>query len=693
MRRTYSKAPGRSARGVFHKHRGLRWAPRAEELESRHLLSGVTGTDGSSAANGLILPAVQADRWYGGGGWWGGWGGGGGWWGGGGGLGGGGQGGGGRAPTAPVSAPPSGAYSPSAILQAYGFNQIGLPGGAAANGAGQTIAIVDAYNDPNIASDLATFDNYYHINNGAAANLTILNQSGQKTGLPATDASWAQETSLDVEWAHAIAPGANIVLVEANSSSVSDLMAAVKTAAHLPGVSVVSLSWGSNEFASETSYDATFNVPGVTFVAASGDGGSASGAQWPAVSPNVVGVGGTSLSTGSGGMYSRETPWSGVFSGGGGGLSRYEAAPSYQSGLATQGRRSSPDVAYDANPNTGFAVYDSLAYQGSAGWLEVGGTSAGAPQWAALVAIADQGRALAHPGTASALSSQQTLTDLYKASSASTTSAFHNVLNAFGLSPLGFNQVTGLGTPVANVLVGDLVGATTTTASAHVSTLVKTAAVPASHSAPIQSHPHLVPANFTVSVALLQSATLNDATAIGVSTPTGASSNGATSSVSVQGSLTTANATPSGPARGQSLVPGTGSSTGTRLSWPEPSRRLGSLPAPWEDEADPFGSQEANRPTLDLEPLPAEANALPPGIEARLDALDRALLSEAGSMPQMADAAPAALLDDAASSVQVSLAGAVAVVLWSAWAVRSDRGERDTLRKRRIGLDWQEQLR
>ena len=241
------------------------------------------------------------------------------------------------------------------------------------NGAGQTIAIVDAYNDPTIAGDLATFDNTFGL--APPPGLTVVNQLGKSPPLT-TDSGWAIETSLDVEWAHAMAPSANILLVEANSASLANLLTAVSTAAHgnvnNSPVTVVSMSWGSGEFLGETSYDSTFNVPGVTFVAASGDSGAPG--LWPAFSPNVLAVGGTTLTVNStSGAWVSETAWSGS----GGGVSRYEALPSYQKsfGIVASGRVT-PDVSFDANPSTGYYVYDSVPYQGYTGWWDVGGTSA-----------------------------------------------------------------------------------------------------------------------------------------------------------------------------------------------------------------------------------------------------------------------------------------------------------------------------
>src|SRR5271157_5937008 len=143
--------------------------------------------------------------------------------------------------------PPSGAYTPAQLQEAYGFNSITF-NGVAGTGSGETIAIVDAYDDPNIQSDLNTFDSYFGL---PATTVTRVNETGG-TSYPASDSTggWEVEESLDVEWAHAMAPGANILLVEASSPSSSDLFAAVSYAAS--HANVVSMSWGSSEFSGET---------------------------------------------------------------------------------------------------------------------------------------------------------------------------------------------------------------------------------------------------------------------------------------------------------------------------------------------------------------------------------------------------------------------------------------------------------
>jgi subtilase family serine protease len=175
-------------------------------------------------------------------------------------------------------------YSPAQIRAAYGIDAITFSSGTVTgDGAGETIAIVDAYADPNIASDLAAFDAEYGLSSPPSFTVDNL-------GATTTDAGWAMETALDVEWAHAIAPGANIVLVEASSDSVSALSGAIGHARNLPGVGVVSMSWGASEFSNESTYDSLFTTPSVhvnvTYVAASGDSGASSGVMYPAASPN-----------------------------------------------------------------------------------------------------------------------------------------------------------------------------------------------------------------------------------------------------------------------------------------------------------------------------------------------------------------------------------------------------------------------
>jgi subtilase family serine protease len=346
--------------------------------------------------------------------------------------------------------------TPAQIRHAYGFDQITFNNGTVAgDGSGTTIAIVDAYDDPNIANDLHQFDLKFGLPDPV---FTKVNQTGGSTPPPA-NGGWASEIALDVEWAHAIAPGANILLVEANNNSITNLYAAVRYAASQPGVVAVSMSWGGGEYSGETGADTTtFVTPGghtgVTFVASSGDGGAPP--IYPSASPNVLSVGGTHLSLDSSGNILSETGWSGS----GGGLSVYESQPSYQNGVVMQSttKRTTPDVAYDSDPNTGFPVYDSYNNGTTAPWSQFGGTSAAAPQWAALLAIADQGRALLHLDPLDGRS--QTLPLLYGLSAVDyrDTTSGTSLGNPHYSAGVGYDLVTGLGTPRANRIVADLTG-------------------------------------------------------------------------------------------------------------------------------------------------------------------------------------------------------------------------------------------
>ncbi len=276
------------------------------------------------------------------------------------------------------------------------------------------------------------------------------------------------ETALDVEWAHATAPGANIVLVEASSAASNNLFAAISTARNLAGVSVVSMSWGLAEYNGVTSLDSYFTTPtghtGITFVASSGDAGAYSNGStvsvnYPAASPNVLAVGGTSLSIDSNGNYLAESAWgngssSAANGGSGGGLSIYESQPSYQKGVVTQSntQRGVPDVSMLADPNTGVSIVDSYDAP-SAPWIQIGGTSLAAPMWAGIVAVADQGRALTGQTT---LTSSQTLADIYAAPA----SDFHDITtgsNGYSAGP-GYDLVTGRGSPIANQIINYLTG-------------------------------------------------------------------------------------------------------------------------------------------------------------------------------------------------------------------------------------------
>jgi subtilase family serine protease len=270
--------------------------------------------------------------------------------------------------------------TPAQMKAAYGFTT------SATAGAGHTIAIVDAYNLPTAESDLNKFSSQFGLPACTTASgcFTKVNQTGG-TKYPRYNSGWGLEIALDIEWAHAIAPGANILLVEASSNSFANLLAAedyAKTHAQY-----VSNSWGASEFSSEASYDSHFARSGVSFFVSAGDAGLP--ADYPSASPNVISVGGTTLHFDGGGTFTNETGWSG----GGGGCSVYENATAAQSGFSGYsqancgGRRATPDLSLDADPNSGAAVYDGSRYQGQTGWYQVGGTSLSSPMVAGRAAV------------------------------------------------------------------------------------------------------------------------------------------------------------------------------------------------------------------------------------------------------------------------------------------------------------------
>jgi subtilase family serine protease len=348
--------------------------------------------------------------------------------------------------------------TPAEVQHAYGFDQIAtLAGDYNAAGAGQTIAIVMAGDQPNIQSDLHVFDQTFGLPDPVFVKL---NQNGSSTGRwPTVNSSWAGEISLDVEWAHAIAPAAKIVLVEANSARVSDLVAAIDTARHYAGVSVVSMSWGLLQGTGMNAYETYFTTPAghtpVTFVACTLDNGLSypNGLYWPSVSPHVLAVGGTSLTLNADGSYGSEVGWGPST----GGISTWFAQPAYQAGVVTQPTRyrSVPDVSYHAdNSSKGFAVYDTVALNGQTGWFNAYGDSAGAPQWGALVALADQQRAA--NGLPTLDGASQVLPALYGLARSDATSFYHDITtgaNGKYSAGDGYDLVTGLGSPRPAALV------------------------------------------------------------------------------------------------------------------------------------------------------------------------------------------------------------------------------------------------
>jgi subtilase family serine protease len=245
-----------------------------------------------------------------------------------------------------------------------------------------TIGIVDAYDDPNIEADLAVYSSQFGLPACTRANgcFRKVNQTGGTT-YPSKNAGWSLEIALDVEIAHAICPNCKILLVEASSNSFSNLLAAEDYA--IAHATVVSNSWGGGEFSGETSgtYDNHFNHIGRPITFSSGDSGY--GVEYPAASQYVTAVSGTTLNLNSNNTYKSETVWAGA----GSGCSAYEPKPSWQKDIGCL-RRTVADVAADANPSTGAAIYDSVTYQGRAGWFQVGGTSLSSPIVAGVYALA-----------------------------------------------------------------------------------------------------------------------------------------------------------------------------------------------------------------------------------------------------------------------------------------------------------------
>ncbi len=259
-------------------------------------------------------------------------------------------------------------------------------------GGSQTIAIVDAYDYPTAYQDLTVFSNQFGlpalVQCSGSVTSNCFAQAYAAGTKPAANGSWALEAALDIEWAHAMAPGAKIVLVEAASANYSDLFQAVSVASGIVtqhgGSGEVSMSWGGSEFSGESSYDSYFKTTGVVYFAAAGDTGGRT--LYPSVSPYVVSAGGTTVNRNSSGDFVSETAWSS----GGGGPSAYEPVPAYQNPVAnlTGKKRGTPDFSFDANPNTGVFIYDSTPYQGSAGWWIIGGTSVATPALSGIANLA-----------------------------------------------------------------------------------------------------------------------------------------------------------------------------------------------------------------------------------------------------------------------------------------------------------------
>jgi subtilase family serine protease len=309
--------------------------------------------------------------------------------------------------------------TPANLLSAYKLSS---------GGAGKTVAIVDAQDDPNAEKDLATYRSNFGLPACTTANgcFKKVNQTGG-TSYPTGDTGWSEEISLDLDMVSAICPQCHILLVEATSASYANLGTAVNEAVKL-GATAVSNSYGGGESSAETSYDSYYNHPGVAITVSSGDSGY--GVEYPAASRYVTAVGGTHLTTSSTSRGWTETAWNGA----GSGCSAYEPKPSWQTDTSCS-RRTVADVSAVADPATGVAVYDSY---GESGWLVFGGTSVASPIVASVYALS--GNVSGVPASL-AYSHTSSLFDVTSGSNGSCGGTYLCTAKA------GYDGPTGLGTP------------------------------------------------------------------------------------------------------------------------------------------------------------------------------------------------------------------------------------------------------
>ena len=382
-------------------------------------------------------------------------------------------------------------YTPAQIRAAYGLPALptsftGLSATQAAQlGAGQTIYIVDAQHNPNVAAELAAFNAKFGLPtcttktiattaslplataSSSACELSVVYSTasgGMTSTAPAYDAGWATEIALDVQWAHATAPLARIVLIEAASASYDNLLGGVRLANNM-GPGIVSMSFGGTESSGLSSADSVFSAAKMSYLAATGDSGAA--VSWPSVSSKVLAVGGTTLTYSGSGARS-EVVWSGT----GGGVSAYVATPSYQStavpGMGSALRRTVADVAFNADPNSGQYVAVIAPGSSTVKWSSVGGTSLATPQWAGLIAIANalravNGKAALAAPHAALYTNISTVPGTYASTFADITKGSHGTCSGCS-GETGYDQATGLGTPNSASLLSNLSGLTVQTA-------------------------------------------------------------------------------------------------------------------------------------------------------------------------------------------------------------------------------------
>jgi subtilase family serine protease len=364
-------------------------------------------------------------------------------------------------------------YAPDQIRQAY--DMVPVPTDltnltkeqAASLGAGQTIYVLGVYYNPNTANDLATFNARFSLPTCTTKTLTskdalplapadstcslvLANATtdGKLTDtVPVFNSTWASESALDVQWAHAMAPLARIVLVSGVNSTLASILGDI-TLANKMGDGVVSMSLGSPETFVSSNYESYFNKSNMTYVAATGDSGNT--VNWPAVSPKVLAVGGTWLN------YSNNTRVELAWSNSGGGVSSYIQKPSYQSRVNAK-MRSVPDVSFNASPQSGQYVYVTQANDKMGYWFSLYGTSASTPQWAGILAIANANRALVNKppiGIPNTL-----LYSVYNTSNSLYATDFYDIMSGTNgkcvtcTASVGYDTVTGLGSPNVNNLL------------------------------------------------------------------------------------------------------------------------------------------------------------------------------------------------------------------------------------------------
>jgi subtilase family serine protease len=347
----------------------------------------------------------------------------------------------GRTTTATSTLGDDGAYSPSYLESAYNVASLAAQN---SGGVGRTVAVIDAYDDPNLYSDLSYYRSYFGLPACPSGAVTTsatgcvfekVNETGAPTPLPSANSSWGVETSLDVEMVSAICPSCEILVIEASSASIADLGTSVNTAVSL-GADVVSNSYGAREFQGEQSDDAAyFDHPGVPIVASSGDSGY--GVEYPAASTDVVAVGGTTLNqlTDSGTRDATESAWSGA----GAGCSAYEAKPAWQHD-SNCSKRTVADVAADADPSTGVWVFDTY---GASGFAIYGGTSVAAPIISSIFALSQNSQSTANDPAQYLYADPSALTAITSGSDGNCGTYLCNAAD----SQNGYNGPTGLGSP------------------------------------------------------------------------------------------------------------------------------------------------------------------------------------------------------------------------------------------------------